>query len=40
MNRKKLSHLFGLLVLLLLIPGQSFAQNLRVEGKVLDERGE
>ncbi|MDO5321632.1 MAG: TonB-dependent receptor [Bacteroidia bacterium] len=40
MKRKKLSHLFGLLVLLLLIPGQSFAQNLRVEGKVLDERGE
>lgn len=40
MKRKKLSHLFGLLVLLLLIPGQAFAQNLRVEGKVLDERGE
>ena len=40
MKRKKLSHLFGLLVLLLLMPGQSFAQNLRVEGKVLDERGE
>lgn len=40
MKRKKLSHLFGFLVLLLLIPGQAFAQNLRVEGKVLDERGE
>ncbi len=32
--------LFGLLALLLLMPGQSFAQNLRVEGKVLDEQGE
>ena len=39
MKRKKLS-LFGLLALLLLMPGQSFAQNLRVEGKVLDELGE
>ncbi len=32
--------LFGLLALLLLTPGHSFAQNLRVEGKVLDEQGE
>ena len=40
MKRKKLSHLFGLLSLLLLLPGQSFAQNLRVTGKVLDEHGE
>ena len=36
----KLSHLFGLLAALLLMPGLSFAQNLRVEGKVLDEQGE
>jgi TonB-linked SusC/RagA family outer membrane protein len=40
MKRRKLSHLFGLLVLLLLMPELSFAQNLRVEGKVLDELGE
>ena len=40
MKRRKLSHLFGLLALLLLLPGQSFAQNLRVTGKVLDELGE
>ncbi len=40
MKRRKLSHLFGLLVLLLLMPVHSFAQNLRVEGKVVDERGE
>ena len=33
----KLTHLFGLLALLmLLMPGQSFAQNIRVEGKILD----
>ena len=32
--------MFGLLALLLLLPGQSFAQNLRVEGKVVDEHGE
>ena len=37
---RKLSHLFGLLALLLLLPGQSFAQNLRVQGRVLDELGE
>ena len=40
MKRRKLSHLFGLMALLLLLPGQSFAQNLRVTGKVLDEQGE
>ena len=40
MKMRKLSHLFGLLALLLLLPGQSFAQNLRVEGRVLDEQGE
>ena len=37
---RKLSQLFGLLALLLLLPGQSFAQNLRVQGRVLDELGE
>ena len=31
---------FGILVLLLLLPGHSFAQNLRVQGRVLDEQGE
>ena len=40
MKRTKLIHLFGILALLLLMPGQAFAQNLRVEGKVLDELGE
>ena len=40
MKSKKLSHLFGLMALLLLLPGQTFAQNLRVTGKVLDEQGE
>lgn len=41
MKERILSRLFGLLALLmLLVPGQSFAQNLRVEGKVLDETGE
>ena len=40
MKRRKLSHLFGLLVLLLLMPVHSFAQTLRVEGRVLDELGE
>lgn len=40
MRRGKLTHLLGLLVALLLLPGQSFAQNLRVEGTVLDETGE
>ena len=32
--------MFGLLALLLLLPGHSFAQNLRVQGRVLDEQGE
>ena len=40
MKMRKVSQLFGLLALLLLLPGQSFAQNLRVEGRVLDELGE
>jgi len=40
MKMRKPSHLFGLLVLLLLLPGQIFAQNLRVQGRVLDELGE
>ena len=40
MKSRKLIHLFGLLALLLLMPGQAFAQNLRVEGVVLDELGE
>ena len=40
MKMRKVSHLFGLLALLLLLPGQAFAQNLRVEGRVLDELGE
>ena len=40
MKSRKLAHLFGLMVLLLLMPVHSFAQNLRVEGKVLDEQGE
>ena len=40
MKRRIQSHLFGLLALLLLLPGQSFAQTLRVTGQVLDEQGE
>ncbi|MBO4327956.1 MAG: carboxypeptidase-like regulatory domain-containing protein, partial [Bacteroidales bacterium] len=40
MKMRRLSHLFGLLALLLLLPGQSFAQNVRVTGRVLDELGE
>ena len=40
MKSRKLTHLFGILALLLLMPGHLFAQNLRVEGKVLDEQGE
>ena len=40
MKMRKLSHLLGLLALLLLLSGQSFAQNLRVQGRVLDEQGE
>ena len=40
MKKKKLSCLFGLLGLLLLMPVHAFAQNLRVTGTVLDEHGE
>ena len=40
MKSSRLSHLFGLWALLLLLPVQTFAQNLRVEGRVLDELGE
>ena len=40
MKMRKLSHLLGLLALLLLLPVQSFAQNIRLEGRVLDEQGE
>ena len=40
MMKRKLSHLFGMLVLLLLLPGQISAQNVRVTGRVLDEQGE
>lgn len=40
MKKKRLSQLFGILALLLLMPGHSFAQNVRVEGTVLDEHGE
>ena len=43
MKSGKLSHLSGLLaalVVLLLLPGQAFAQNIRVQGRVLDEQGE
>ena len=40
MMKKKLFHLFGMLALLLLLPGQISAQNQRVTGKVLDEQGE
>ena len=40
MKMRRLSHLFGLLALLLLLSGQSFAQNVRVQGRVLDELGE
>ena len=39
-KRKIATHLFGLLALLLLLPGHSSAQNLRVQGRVLDELGE
>ena len=40
MKAKKLTHLFGFVVLMLLISGQAFAQNTRVTGRVLDELGE
>lgn len=40
MERKRLTQVFGLVAVLLLISGQIFAQNLNVHGKVLDENGE
>ena len=40
MKMRKLSHVFGLVAVLLLMSVQSFAQNIRVEGKVVDEYGE
>ena len=40
MKRKMLIHLFGLMALLLMPFGHTFAQNLRVQGRVLDELGE
>ena len=40
MERKKLTHLVGLIAIMLLMSGQAFAQNLRVTGKVVDENGE
>ena len=40
MKIKCKSYLFGLLALLCLLPSVSFAQNLRVEGQVKDEKGE
>ena len=40
MKKRRLLQLSGLLALLLLMPGLSFAQTLRVEGTVLDELGE
>ena len=40
MERKKLTHLVGLIAVMLLMSGQAFAQNLRVTGKVVDENGE
>ena len=40
MKAKKLTHLFGLVALMLLVSGQAFAQNIRVTGRVLDELGE
>ena len=39
MERKKLTHLVGLIAIMLLMSGQAFAQNLRVTGKVVDENG-
>ena len=40
MERKKLTHLFWIVALMLFVSGQSFAQNLRVSGRVVDELGE
>lgn len=39
MKSKSLTHLFGLMALLLLTSVHSFAQNLHVQGRVLDELG-
>ncbi len=39
MKGRKLTHLFGLMALMLLTSVQSFAQNLQVQGRVLDELG-
>ncbi|MBR2128299.1 MAG: TonB-dependent receptor [Bacteroidales bacterium] len=39
MKSKSLTHLFGLIALLLLTSVHSFAQNLHVQGRVLDELG-
>ena len=40
MKRKKLTQLFGIIALLLFASGQSFAQNLHITGRVVDELGE
>ena len=40
MERKKLTHLFWIVALMLFVSGQSFAQNLHVTGRVVDELGE
>ena len=40
MEIKCKSYLFGLLALLCLLPSVTFAQNIRVEGQVKDEKGE
>ena len=40
MKRKRLTHLFGLMALMLLVSGHAFAQNLHVQGRVQDELGE
>ncbi len=40
MKCEKLTHLFGLMVLMLLMSVQAFAQNLQVSGRVFDELGE
>ena len=38
--KRKLIHLFGVVAILLMASGQSFAQNMQVQGRVLDELGE
>ncbi|MBQ7019940.1 MAG: TonB-dependent receptor [Bacteroidales bacterium] len=40
MMKRKLIHLFGVVAILLMASGQSFAQNMQVQGRVLDELGE